>query len=128
MARNDATPDPGVFLVVEDSRFDQRRLVRTLRTAGIDIPVVVANTLAQAQGALEANRVLFVLLDNALPDGVGVNFALDLAMDPRYRAIPVALVTDWPTPFMHDKARLARVRAVMSKSDFRPETARRLIA
>jgi hypothetical protein len=69
-----------------------------------------------------------VLLDNALPDGVGVNFALEIAADPRLRSTRVALVTDWPTPFMLDKARMARVRAVMNKSEFRPEIARRLIA
>ena len=129
MSVHDAKPDtPAVFLVVEDSRFDQRRLVRTLRAAGFDLPVVVATTLAQAHAALDAHRVAFVLLDNSLPDGRGVNFALELAADPRFRSIPVVLVTDWPTPFMHDKAQMAHVRAVVTKSDFRPDVARRLIA
>jgi CheY-like chemotaxis protein len=122
------TQSPAVVLVVEDSHFEQRRLQRILRSGGVDLPVVVAGTIAKARAALEAHRVQYVLLDNALPDGVGVNFALEIAADPRLRSTPVALVTDWPTPFMLDKARMARVRAVMNKSEFRPDIARRLIA
>jgi CheY-like chemotaxis protein len=119
---------PGVVLVVEDSRFDQERMVRILRAAGVGLPVVVAGTIAQAEAALVRHRVVLAILDNALPDGLGVNLALALAADPTLRAIPVALVTDWPTPFMHDKARLARVRAVIPKSDFGPDIAQRLVA
>jgi CheY-like chemotaxis protein len=58
------------------------------------------------------------LLDNNLPDGLGANFALELAEDPKLAQIPVILVSDWPSPFMWEKAQSAGLAYVLSKTEF----------
>ena len=62
-----------------------------------------------------------------LPDGVGADFLAELAVHAHWRQAPVVMVSDWPSPFMFDKARAANVLAVWSKGDFTPERVRRLV-
>jgi len=59
-----------------------------------------------------------ILLDNNLPDGVGAEFALELAGNPQHASIPVIMVSDWPTPFMWEKAASAGVLYVVNKAEF----------
>lgn len=80
--------------------------------------VKVAATLQSARLALDAGEVSLILLDNNLPDGVGAEFALELAANPKHSRIPVILVSDWPTPFMWEKAASAGVLYVVNKAEF----------
>ncbi len=115
-----AASDPGggaVCLIVEDSEIDQKLIARAIRRAGITVPLKVTGTLRGARQALEREAVRLILLDNTLPDGRGADLALELSQSARFRDIPVALVTDWPSPFMFEKARSAGVREILSKSD-----------
>ncbi|GHF41521.1 response regulator [Seohaeicola zhoushanensis] len=105
-------------LIVEDSTYDQRMMARTVRAVMSPVEVRFAATLEEARLALATIRVSFILLDNNLPDGKGANFAMELAQDARYGRIPVIIVSDWPSPFMWEKAALAGVRKVLMKSDF----------
>lgn len=104
-------------LLVEDSEFDQRRIRRVLDHLGIQ-KLDVADSLGAARAFLSTSRVDLILLDNGLPDGLGVDFALELKEQPNLANIPVVMVSDWPTPFMYDKALIARVRQVLRKDEF----------
>lgn len=110
---NDAT-----CLIVEDSQFDQQMMTRVIDRSEGKMRVEVAATLTAARSALRAGKVSLILLDNNLPDGVGAEFALELASDPETAKIPVIMVSDWPTPFMWEKAASAGVLYVVNKSEF----------
>jgi len=105
-------------LIVEDSQFDQQMMSRVIGRAQDKMRIKVASTLQSARMALLAGDVTLILLDNNLPDGIGANFALELAADPGYATIPVILVSDWPTPFMWEKATSAGVLYVVNKAEF----------
>jgi len=109
--------DP-VCLIVEDSHFDYRRMSRVIHHSGIKMDMKLAPTLGAARAALAHHHVSMILLDNNLPDGTGVDFALELANNPQFGHIPIVMVSDWPTPFMWDKAEKAGVMYVVNKSEF----------
>lgn len=110
-------PSP-TCLIVEDSSFDIEKMQRVLARAHCGLDVTVATTLASARAALAEGDAALILLDNNLPDGLGTNFAIELAQDERLAHIPVIMVSDWPSPFMWEKAASAGVRYVLSKREF----------
>lgn len=105
-------------LIVEDSMFDQRMMARTVDKTGREIDIHVATTLGEARAALKNDVFSIILLDNNLPDGKGANFALELAAHQDWANIPVIIVSDWPSPFMWQKAQLAGVTHVVNKTEF----------
>lgn len=105
-------------LIVEDSAFDQQMMARVVGRAGPKMNVKVAATLQSARRALAAGKISLILLDNNLPDGIGAEFAIELAADPELANIPVIMVSDWPTPFMWQKAASAGVLYVVNKAEF----------
>lgn len=107
-----------VCLVVEDSQFDQEKIRRILDRGVKDLDVVMTATLEEARNALEETTFSLVLLDNNLPDGSGADLAVELAEDPRFKHIPVVMVSDWPTPFMYHKAKSAGVVHIVNKTEF----------
>ncbi|MCX7565685.1 response regulator [Sulfitobacter sp. F26169L] len=105
-------------LIIEDSQFDQLMMTRVIGRSQDKMRVEVAATLQSARKALAAGEISLILLDNHLPDGIGANFALELASNPEHAKIPVIMVSDWPTPFMWEKAASAGVLYVVNKSEF----------
>lgn len=118
----------GTCLIVEDSKFDQMMMKRVLSKSFSNIYVQTASTLDSARSYLKNTPISFILLDNNLPDGKGANFVLELAANPNVADIPVIIVSDWPSPFMWDKAKEADVIQVVNKSDFTVEFIRETIA
>ena len=108
----------GTCLIVEDSKFDSERMTRIIERHHGKLRVQVATTLASARKALERGQMTLILLDNNLPDGLGANFAVELADDPVLSKIPVIIVSDWPSPFMWEKAAAAGVIYALNKSEF----------
>jgi response regulator RpfG family c-di-GMP phosphodiesterase len=105
-------------LIIEDSSFDQRMMERVVHKTGSQFHVEVVSTLCDARRVLAEGPVSIILLDNNLPDGKGANFALELSKDKELSRIPVIIVSDWPSPFMWQKAQLAGVSSVVNKSEF----------
>jgi DNA-binding response OmpR family regulator len=105
-------------LIIEDSQFDSIRMERVVNKSLGQIPIAVATTLDDARARLREGRMDLILLDNNLPDGLGANFALELAQDDEFAQIPVIMVSDWPSPFMWDKAASAGVLYVVNKMEF----------
>lgn len=105
-------------LIVEDSQFDQEMMARVIARSQRQMTVQVASTLSAARKALANGEVSLILLDNNLPDGIGADFALELASNPKHASTPVVMVSDWPTPFMWEKAASAGVLYVVNKSEF----------
>ena len=111
-------PTIGTCLIIEDSEFDSLRMTRIVNKSLGPVPVEVATTLDQAREKLRDGEMDLILLDNNLPDGLGANFALELAQDSELGQIPVIMVSDWPSPFMWDKAASAGVLYVVNKMEF----------
>lgn len=105
-------------LIVEDSAFDSEKLTRVINKTVGKMKVEVATTLRSARRALSQDEVSLILLDNNLPDGFGANFALELSRDARLAGIPIILISDWPSPFMWEKAASAGVFYVLNKGEF----------
>ena len=105
-------------LIVEDSAFDREKMTRVMRKARDDMRIEVAPNLRAARRLLEKGDMALILLDNNLPDGLGAEFVQELARDPRTSDVPVILVSDWPSPFMWEKAAAAGVAYVLSKTEF----------
>ncbi|KIN74689.1 response regulator [Sulfitobacter guttiformis] len=105
-------------LIVEDSQFDQEMMTRVIGRSEGKMQVRVAATLQSAREALAAGKISLILLDNNMPDGLGAEFALELSLDPKLSRIPVIMVSDWPTPFMWEKAASAGVLFVVNKAEF----------
>ncbi|OUS36551.1 hypothetical protein A9Q94_08670 [Rhodobacterales bacterium 56_14_T64] len=114
-------------LIIEDSEFDQEMMRRAVKAARDKILVKTVTTLQAARKALMEGPVSFILLDNSLPDGKGADFAVELAQYPKLARIPIIIASDWPSPFMWDKANEAGVKFVVSKSDFKPELIRKVL-
>lgn len=107
-----------VCLIVDDVDFDRRMMRRVVATCCPGLPMVVACNLEEARRRLRETRVSILFLDNALPDGRGVDFVSELAGDKTLKRVPVIIVSDFPSPFMYAKAQAANVREVWSKRDF----------
>ncbi|KIN75306.1 putative response regulator recevier domain protein [Sulfitobacter noctilucae] len=108
-------------LIVEDSEFDQLKMGRVVRKSCNSMRIEVANTLKSARRMLERGEPALILLDNNLPDGLGADFALELAKDPKLAGVPVIMVSDWPSPIMWEKAASAGVAYVVNKTEFDPK-------
>lgn len=109
---------PSACLIIEDSAFDRERLCRVVRKTKPGLQIEQAAHLGSAREVLEAGNIAVILLDNNLPDGLGADFAIELAKDPQLSKIPIIMVSDWPSPFMWQKAAMAGVAYVLSKADF----------
>ncbi|WP_424987452.1 response regulator [Microbulbifer sp. S227A] len=107
-------------LIVEDSVQDQQMLSKAVHYAHKDIHVEIATTVRQARQVLRQLPVSLILMENTLPDGRGVELALELSQHARFCSVPVIIATDWPSPFMWHKARQAGVRHVVAKGEFGP--------
>ncbi|MEM5520564.1 response regulator [Sulfitobacter sp. AS59] len=105
-------------LIIEDSTFDQVKMTRIIHRNMSDAQIYVATTLREARQTLAKYPVSVILLDNHLPDGLGADFAVELAELKIFSHIAVVMVSDWPTPFMWAKAATAGVLHVVNKSEF----------
>lgn len=124
--REDAARHP--CLVVEDSSFDQRMIMRVANKGSSKLDYRVASTIAEARTELTRHDFSVILLDNNLPDGKGANFALELAEHDVWSKIPIIMISDWPSPFMVPKAKAAGVSFIVNKSDFMPNLVDHVLA
>ena len=108
----------GKCLIIEDSEFDSIKLTRVISKITSKMQIRVAPTLQEARTELAEGDTTLILLDNNLPDGLGANFVQELARDDLLSHIPVIMVSDWPSPFMWQKAASAGVFYVVNKNEF----------
>ena len=109
---------PQACLIIEDSKFDQLKMKRMISRSLSGMQVYVAATLREARQTLAKYPVSMILLDNRLPDGLGADFAVELSTLGGFSHVTVVMVSDWPSPFMWEKAATAGVLHVVNKSEF----------
>ncbi len=120
MRRKNASGPRENCLIVEDTLFDQKQMMRVANMGSHNLEYHPVITLAEARDALSKQKFSIILLDNNLPDGKGADFALELANHPVWSRIPVIMISDWPSPFMLPKAQAAGVTFIVGKSEFMP--------
>ncbi|WP_323770209.1 response regulator [Antarctobacter sp.] len=116
-----------VCLIVDDVEFDRRMMRRVMAKYCPDMPLIIARNLGEARVRLREKNVSILFLDNALPDGMGVDFLSEMSSDKKLRTVPVIIVSDFPTPFMYAKAQAANVCEVWSKREFVGPSVRRVV-
>lgn len=116
-----------VCLIVDDVEFDRRMMRRVFSKTCPDMPLVIARNLTEARARLQEKDVRILFLDNALPDGMGVDLLAEMKADKDLRGIPVVIVSDFPSPFMYAKAQAANVCEVWSKREFVGDSVRRIV-
>ncbi|MGR3369805.1 MAG: response regulator [Sagittula sp.] len=105
-------------LIVDDQEFDRRMMRRVFAKQCPNVPMIVARDLKEARQRLKDGQISIVFLDNALPDGMGVDLVQEMANDKALKGVPVVIVSDFPSPFMYAKAKAANVCEVWAKRDF----------
>ncbi|MBV7392982.1 response regulator [Mameliella alba] len=116
-----------VCLIVDDLEFDRRMMRRVMAKHCPDVPLAIARNLTEARQRLAAGDVSILFLDNALPDGMGVDFLAEMKDNKALKAVPVVIVSDFPSPFMYAKAQAANVCEVWSKREFVGDAVRRVL-
>ncbi|WP_089270045.1 response regulator [Puniceibacterium sediminis] len=105
-------------LVIEDTVVDRMIMKSVLTKLGRSCDVTFALSLADARVKLSERSYAIIFLDNALPDGNGADFVLELAAHKIWKNTPVVMVTDFPSPFMYAKAKAQNVVAIWTKEQF----------
>ena len=107
-------------LLVEDSDLDKQRIAHLL-ARGTKVELTTVRTLAAARATIKRDHYDLILLNNLLPDGLGVDFAAELRKNPEIPFIPIIMISDFASPFMYDKAMAAKVSIVVDKDKFQPK-------
>lgn len=105
-------------LIIEDTLVDRMIMESVLTKFGRRCDVTFATSIAEARVKLNEKTYSFIFLDNALPDGNGADFVLELAAHKVWKKTPVVMVTDFPSPFMYAKAKAQNVIAIWTKEQF----------
>ncbi len=103
-------------LIVEDNRFDRRRITHAAREAGLKLDFVEATNGAEAQHLLDAEEFGLCIFDYKLPDGDGVTLARELAEGKNART-PVIIIA------VHGNAAIAAEAMHAGCADYLPKDA-----
>jgi len=111
---------PKSCLIVEDDAFEMRQLQRLVRAMNRRLVLVSVCSIREAKVHLRRTRFDLILLDNVLPDGYGIELAMELSHSQRHCMTPMAIVSEWPTPFIFEKAKRANAIKVLRKKYLTP--------
>ena len=89
----DMAQGPLRCVLMDDSRFDRRYLRNIAANSRFEIEFVETSTIAETKAVLNAREADFLVLDNLLPDGSGLDLAEQLSQDAKLNGTPVILTT-----------------------------------
>ena len=78
------------ILIVEDQTISAHMLFNIVER---DYRILFARSIADAKNLLFKSKVNLILLDNQLPDGLGVNFCKELKAMTIIKDIPIIMIT-----------------------------------
>ena len=99
------------ILIVDDEVDICYFLSRNLNRKSYDASYV--NTLKEARTAISENNPAILLLDNHLPDGLGMDFASEIKKD--YPALKIVMITAHDTPNDRSTANKNGIDCFLSK-------------
>ncbi|QDL91019.1 response regulator [Paroceanicella profunda] len=101
--RAEKRPSRRRCLLVEDSRFDRRRVQALAQSAQLDLEIVEASSLREARSHMSRDEFDLVLLDNFLPDGEGL-VAIETFRAGEEGPVPVILLSGQSNSGMQQRA------------------------
>ena len=113
-------------LLIEDNKFDQRRVERILHQT-MPSRLSTVETLCDAYRALQQDGFDLVIANNTLPDGLGIDFVRRLRMTQAHRHVPVIMTTDQPSSMIKTRAYEAGATTVVTKARLSLEHVRDLM-
>ncbi|MDH3667791.1 MAG: response regulator [Paracoccaceae bacterium] len=113
-------------LIVEDNRFDRRRITHAAREAGLNLDFVEATNGAEAQPLLDAEDFGLCIFDYQLPDGDGVTLARALASGKNART-PVIIIAGRDDATIAAEAMSAGCADCLSKDALSPASLKRSV-
>jgi len=114
------------ILIVEDSEFQRRFLVRWLKKNGYD--TLEAETFQEAREKIRDNEISVVLLDWELPDGKGIDLIKEILASSPYGWLPIIMVTSHSEPERIKEALEAGATDYLSKPAERIELLARIFS
>lgn len=113
LERPRSSPTQGRILAVEDDLDTLMMLTQGLNSSGY--AVECATNIGEAYRALERGGIRLVLLDVGLPGIDGFHGLFDIKHDPRFRNVPVILVTACVEGFQEQKGMILGADAYVRK-------------
>ncbi len=106
-------PGPVQILVVDDDETQATMIARFLRKHGYEI--FTAGSPPEAMPILQSRQIRLVITDLMMPHADGISFANQIHSIPRFKDLPVILVTAWHTDEIADKGMRKGIALTLSK-------------
>lgn len=89
------TPEPTSIqcLLVDDDRFDRYNVRYAAERAGLNLTFFDASTAAEARRLINERRFGLIILDQNLPDGKGLELAVEIGMSTQNANTPTIMLT-----------------------------------
>ena len=118
----DMAQGPLRCILMDDSRFDRRYLRNVAANSRYEIEFVETSTIAETRAVLNAREADFLVLDNLLPDGNGLDLAKQLSEDAKLNGTPVILTTGASSEEVAIQALRAGAADYLTKEDLSTES------
>lgn len=115
------------YVLVEDNDFDRVQLKRIVLKEDPAANVVEFSNLTDVRNYLKDGKADYILLDNKLPDGVGSDYAKELANDERHSEVPIVMVSDDHLAEFGDVLARNGRTAMLPKDDLSPSALKKIV-
>lgn len=115
---------PVKCLIMDDSRFDRRRVVHTVNRSGLKMDVTDVTSIREARDTLAQQKFDLHVFDLNLPDGNGIEFAAEVLSASRHRKVPTIILTGENLENGSANALLAGCADYLTKDTLTPESFR----
>ena len=109
-------------LLLDDSRFDRRRVMHTAARAGLKMDVTEVSTVAEARKVLTDQAFSLHIFDFMLPDGDGIAFAREALANPSHKTVPTIILSGKGEENTSISAIIAGCADYLTKDALSPET------
>lgn len=119
--------EPIRCLLLDDSRFDRRRVIHTADRAGLRMTVCEASLVAEARALLARSTFSLHIFDYRLPDGDGIRFAREVLSTPKHQAVPTIVLSGQGTESTSLSAIMAGCADYLTKETLSPASFHRSV-
>ena len=106
------------IMIVDDMTISRNAIARLLQQEGFE--TVVAANGAEALAKLKANKPDLIILDHMMPEVDGLTFLSNIRRFPKYRDVPVIMLTGMKDKKAHSQAQTLGVKDYFVKAEMQP--------
>lgn len=104
-------------LIIDDNAFDRERVKNLISKSTFRFTVLEAVTIAQARDLISQNSIDLILMDNLLPDGLGLFLTRELLQTDKFSDLPVIMLSGETSDDMMDAAFTAGCKGFLHKDN-----------